>query len=423
MRRRITEAIVGVSALILLALGIPLAIVVHQSILDSEVVELQATAARTLAEIDVPLDPRQLASIGAEPDAPPLFAIYDPVGTRVFGIGPATADSVVRQALAGAPASSTDRELLVATPINDRSSERVVGALRLREPLAGADHRSRVAWLEMGVTGLIALAIGWLIAKRVAQRLSQPVVDLADAATLMGDDGMVRHTPPTGISEIDRLAGALADSSDRIIEALARERRFSADVSHQLRTPLTGIRLRLEAARLERDPKMITLALDDLHRLDQTVDHLLAFARDAISTTSTVRLDEAARRATDRWKDRVAASGRTISVAVSDPATTRGSVASVEQILDVLLDNALHYGVGDITVVQRRIAGGGAVDVGDKGSGIASGDSERIFHRGQGDRNGIGLALARSIAEAEGGRLILTRRNPTVFSLILLDPA
>ncbi len=422
MRRRITEAIVGVSALILLALGIPLAIVVHQSILDSEVVELQASAARTLTEIDVPLDPIQLASIGGETDAPPPFAIYDARGTRLFGTGPAVADSAVRRALAGIPASTTDREIVVATPINDVSSEGVVGVLRLREPLSGAEHRSRIAWLEMAVTGLIALAIGWLIAKRVARRLSQPVVDLADAATLMGDDGMVRHSAPTGISEIDRLAGALADSSDRIIEALARERRFSADVSHQLRTPLTGIRLRLEAARSEGDPRMITLALDDLNRLEQTVDHLLAFARDTISTTSTVRLDEAARHATDRWKPRVAAAGRTISVAVSDPATTRGSVASVEQILDVLIDNALHYGEGDITVVQRRIAGGGAVDVGDKGIGIASADTERIFHRGQGDRNGIGLALARSIAEAEGGRLILARRDPTMFSLILLDP-
>ena len=422
MRRRITEAIVGVSALILLALGIPLAIVVRQSILDAEVVELQASAARTLVEIDVPLDPAQLAAIGGESDAPPLFAIYRPDGTRLFGIGPAVADSAARRALGGAPASSTDREIVVATPINDGSSEQVVGALRLTESLAGAERRSRVAWLEMAATGLLALAIGWLIAKRVARRLSQPVVDLADAATLMGDDGMVRHTPATGISEIDRLAGALADSSDRIIEALARERRFSADVSHQLRTPLTGIRLRLEAARLERDPKMITLALDDLHRLDQTVDHLLAFARDTISTTSTVRLDDAARRATGRWKDRVEAAGRTISVAVSDRATTRGSIASVEQILDVLIDNALHYGVGDIMVVQRRVAGGGAVDVGDKGTGITATDAERIFHRGQGDRNGIGLALARSIAEAEGGRLILTRRDPTVFSLILLDP-
>ena len=77
MRRRITVAIVGVAALILVVLGIPLAIAVHQSILDSEVVELQATAARTLTEINVPLDVAQLEKVSHEPDAPPPFSVYD----------------------------------------------------------------------------------------------------------------------------------------------------------------------------------------------------------------------------------------------------------------------------------------------------------------------------------------------------------
>jgi hypothetical protein len=119
VRRRITEAIVGVSALILLVLGVPLAIVVHQSILDSEVVELQATAARTLTEINVPLDPTELAAVSSEPDSPPPFSVYDGHGELVFGRGPTRADSAVRRALSGNPASTTDGEIVVATPITD----------------------------------------------------------------------------------------------------------------------------------------------------------------------------------------------------------------------------------------------------------------------------------------------------------------
>jgi signal transduction histidine kinase len=273
----------------------------------------------------------------------------------------------------------------------------------------------------MAATGLAALALGWLIAKRLARRLSQPVTDLAAAATRMGDGGaLLRPLQPSGINEIDTLATALADSSERINDALARERRFSADVSHQLRTPLAGIRLRLETARDQRDPDLITLVLDDLHRLEQTVDHLLTFARDAIPATSTVRIDDAARQARERWNDRVVAAHRTIAVTTSEPVTTRGSTASIEQILDVLIDNALHHGVNGIAITQRRIAGGAAIDVSDEGTGPH--DAERIFHRGHGNRNGIGLALARSIAEAEGGRLILARQAPTTFSLILLEP-
>ena len=127
---------------------------------------------------------------------------------------------------------------------------------------------------------------------------------------------------PSGVSEIDTLANALADSSERINGALARERRFSADVSHQLRTPLTGMCLRLETARAAHDPHAIDVALYDLQGLEQTVDHLLAFARDAIPATSTVRLDTAATEAVQRWQSRVATLGRAITKPKEDDSSS-----------------------------------------------------------------------------------------------------
>ena len=422
MRRRITEAIVGVSALILLVLGIPLAIAVHRSILDSEVVELQATAARTLTEIDVPLNLSELAAVSGEPDAPPPFSVYDTAGNLVFGDGPHVADTAVVRALTGNPASTTKTEIVVATPINDDTTERVVGALRLTESLAGANHRSRIVWLVMAATGLVALTAGWVIANRVARRLSRPITTLAAAATRIGDGGTLERAGPSGIGEIDTLATALSDSSDRVNEALARERRFSADVSHQLRTPLTALRLRLEAASSGSAADDIVPALDDLARVEQTVEHLLAFARDAMPATSTVQLDEAAHHALERWTRRVSERGRRLTVSAVEPIRTRGSATSVNQILDVLIDNALHHGRGDIRITERHVVGGGAIDIADDGGEIAPADAERIFHRGHGQHNGIGLALARSIAEAEGGRLVLAHLRPTTFSLILLHP-
>lgn len=422
MKRRITVAIVGVAALILVVLGLPLAVAVRQSILDSEVVELQATAARTLTEIDVPLNVAQLKMVSGESDAPPPFSVYDRAGNLMFGNGPRTGDAAVVRALAGNPASKISTEMVVATPINDDTTENVVGALRLTESLAGPNHRSRVAWLVMAGTGLVALTGGSLIATRVARRLSRPITDLASAAKRIGDGGMVQRVGPSGVTEIDTLATALSESSERVSQSLARERRFSADVSHQLRTPLTALRLRLEAMHSSDQVDVIELTLGDLSRVEQTVGHLLAFARDSMPARATVRLDLSARQAMERWSQRVAARGRTLTVTTSEPLTTRGSATSVDQILDVLVDNALHHGLGDIRLTQRRIAGGSAVDVTDEGADIPPSDAERIFHRGHGQHNGIGLALARSIAEAEGGRLVLAHLHPTTFSLILLYP-
>lgn len=429
MRRRITEAIVGVVALILIALGIPLAIAVQRSILGSEVVELQAVAARTLAEIQIPISATQLARVPSEPDAPPPFSVYDQTGHRVFGDGPILADPTTTRALNGDTASATDQQIVVATPLIDDTTEKVVGALRLSESLAGPDHRVHVVWLVMGASAVAALGIGWLVANSVARRLARPVSDLAARAARLGDGGPIEPALVSGIGEIDTLASALANSVQRVNDALVRERRFSADVSHQLRTPLTGLRLRLEAAQeaaeaadeSETDESMaLDEVLDDLNRIEQIVEHLLAFARDEMPPTSTVRLDVAADEAVNRWTDRVEAEGRHISLAAGAPLTAQGSSGSVAQILDVLIDNALQHGRGDIIVSKRRLAGAAVLEVADRGTDLVTTTAERIFRRGEGSGTGIGLALARSLAEADGGRLVLSHQHPTTFSLILL---
>jgi signal transduction histidine kinase len=109
-----------------------------------------------------------------------------------------------------------------------------------------------------------------------------------------------------------------------------------------------------------------------------------------------------------------------ITLHANTATTVRASATSIEQILDVLIDNALTHGTGTICVTSRRIGGGAAIDVADEGSAAGAGTDEQVFARGHGSNNGIGLALARSIADAEGGRLIIARRQPTTFSLILL---
>lgn len=421
MRRRITTAIVGVTAFVLLALGIPLAIIAERQLLDSEVVELQASAAETLTEIAVPLDSNELADIANEADPPPPFAVYGLDGTLVFGLGPEIAEPAVEAALKGESSSSTDGLIIVATPITDQN-ETVVGALRLSESLSGAQSRARRAWLVMAGAGAAALAIAWLIGSRIAKGLSRPVNELAALATQIGNGDLIDTHQPAGIAEIDLLGTALVESSHRVSESLTRERRFSADVSHQLRTPLTGLRLKLEAAATNEQNQTLALtALDDLDRIDGTVAHLLAFARDGVPPSSTSSLQAAAIAAKQRFEHRATATERTLQLTGSDVEHVQASASSIGQVLDVLLDNALDHGRGQITMTLRSIAGGAAIDVSDEGALSDNADEEFLFRRGHGHRNGIGLALARSLAEAEGGRLLLVRRQPTTFSLVLLS--
>ncbi len=421
MRRRITTAIVGVTAFVLLALGIPLAIIAERQLLDSEVVELQAAAAETLTEIALPIDTNELADIASEPDSPPPFAVYGLDGTLLFGRGPKIAEPAVDAALRGDSSSSTDGLIVVATPITDKN-ETVVGALRLSESLAGAQSRARRAWLVMAGAGVAALAIAWLIGSRIAKGLSRPLIELAALATRMGNGGVIDNHPPVGITEIDLLGTALVESSHRVTESLSRERRFSADVSHQLRTPLTGLRLKLEAAATnEQNQTLAMTTLDDLDRIDSTVAHLLAFARDAVPPSSTSSLQDTVMAAKQRFDPRATATERTLVVTGTVNDHVQASASSIEQVLDVLLDNALDHGQGQITMTLRAIAGGAAIDINDEGALSDDVDDETLFRRGHGHNNGIGLALARSLAEAEGGRLLLIRRQPTTFSLVLLS--
>ncbi len=419
MKRRITAAIVGVSAFILVAVGLPLALVAQRSVVRSEVVKLQAAAAQTLTEIERPIDTAQLAKLRSEPDAPPPFAIYDASGTIVFGDGPEPGDIAVSGAIAGSTTTTTDGAIVVATPVTD-ATETLIGVLRIETSLNAVNNRVRGVWLVIVAVGALAIACSWLIADRLGRRLASPIVDLAGVARRTSVGGVLEPTAATGIAEIDRLHDALVDNSVRINDALVRERQFSADVSHQLRTPIAALRLKLEAA--GQSGQLDETALADLARLEQTVGHLMEFARDATPIASGCALGDVVADAAQRWGSVLSAQGRTLMTAGA-AGEVDASGAALGQILDVLIDNATQHGSGTITMTVRTVAGGVAVDVRDDGSIDSSITEQRLFERHEGANHGIGLALARSIAQAEGGRLVLTRRDPTTFSVLLLTPA
>jgi signal transduction histidine kinase/ligand-binding sensor domain-containing protein len=215
----------------------------------------------------------------------------------------------------------------------------------------------------------------------------------------------------------------LSNATKQLMLAHARERQFSSDVSHQLRTPLTRLRLRVETVLRGEQGVELQSVMADLDHLDQTVDYLLAHARDVRPEIADISLAQAAQRAANRWSGLAAEAGRSLVTHATEDRVVLGSHVGVDQILDVLVDNALGHGVGVVSISVRGLFGGGAIDVADENTVLQAEDVARIFRRGEGSGNGIGLAIARELAEADGGRLVVRSRAPTTFSLVLLTSA
>jgi signal transduction histidine kinase len=206
-------------------------------------------------------------------------------------------------------------------------------------------------------------------------------------------------------------------------EVLGRERAFSADVSHQLRTPLTGLLLGLESAlgRPDADPRAaIRTAVERGRHLQSIIDDLLRLARDGQGPREVLDVPALLDGLRGHWEGPLAAGGRRLSVTCREPLPeVRSAPSVVLQILEVLVDNAATHGRGGISVEAVDLGTALSIEVGDEGAGIAAGDDVFARRTSNGEGHGIGLALARSLAEAEGGRLLLRRPAPPVFALLL----
>ncbi len=424
MRTRIVGLAVLAAVLAIGLFGVPLAAGALKYLLSEERTTLLRTANAAAAAVTADVLRGNLPTDLPDPQGEIRLAVYVDRGLRILGTGPQGGDAMVHRALRGEIRTGDFAgDLVVAVPVTHDSD--VIGAVRAATPQSAVYRQVVLVWL--GMLGLAVLAIGmvWLVARRQARRLAGPLEELSGAARRLGDGDFSVRTEPVDIPEIDAVGTALNSTAGRLDAMLARERAFSADASHQLRTPLTGLRLRLEAA-LDRPGQdlrhAITAGIDAADRLEQTIEELLALARDTRSSNAAPLdvpglLDEIER----SWHDRLAAQHRELRVAVDAAApVSLASTAAVRQVLTVLLDNAATHGSGTVSVAVRNAADALAIDVSDEGTGITAPEPELFTRRSRlADGHGIGLALARSLAEAEGGRLRLTRPAPPTFTLLV----
>ncbi len=407
--------------------GSPLLAAVNRLFYADERAELERLALRGALAVS----PR-LATTNDRPDLPTTEAsvrlgIYDERGRRVAGRGPATGDAAVGDALTGQVSDiATDSDLVVAIPVT--AGERVIAVARAASPRSGVQARIRATWAGMLGLAILAGAIASLVAAAQARRLTRPMQELEAVAADLGSGNFAVRARPSGVGEIDRAGDALNQTARRLDDLLSRERAFNAHASHQLRTPLTGLRLGLEAALdgpaadLRRSAEEAMVTADQLSR---TIDDVLALARSPQAQAQPIDLGEVLTDLQTRWHGPLAEQGRPLRLLDQQPPQCEASLPAVGQILDVLLDNALHHGAGAVTVIARSSGDVAAIDVTDEGSttaallgtaGRPSGHSERGALR-------LGLALASSLAEAQGGRLVHAHTEERTRLTLLLPAA
>jgi signal transduction histidine kinase len=406
VRRRLLGSILGVAVAVVVVFGVPLGIVGTRLVRDEarERLERQADSAAVV--------------VAAAPD--PLAV--DAAELAPFVSGTTSVDVVLadgsRHHLAGPAGHAGDPEAMSAVRPG------VAVAARATSSTTGA--RIRDAWLAVTAGAVLALAVAWVLARREVPRLARPLQDLADVSARLGAGDFTARAKRSGIPEIDAVGEQLDASTGQLADLLRREREFSANASHQLRTALTALRLPLEELAVTADAETapsVDRALRAADRLERTVEELLALARRGASgPLAPYRVGAVLGEAVATWTPILQRRGRSLDVAADGDPLVFGSPTTLAQVLDVLLDNAVRHGAGTVSLTVDELTGAVVVAVGDQGAGIADGDEPAIFERGYGKGTGLGLAVAREVLAAEGGRLLLARARPPRFDAVLVAP-
>jgi signal transduction histidine kinase len=409
MRRRLVAALTGVAIVTLLLYAGPRAFMLAGLIRGQEEralgrsTELVATSVEARLLAGVPVDEAFLRELVA--DGEELEVSFPDGDVLVVGANDP-----------GVPTVSATQPMSSGGSVTMRLTSRVV------------DERVAQAMVPVVVIGASSLLFAVALALVLSRQLARPFTRLADYAARLGEDDDL-PPPHTGIPEADQLAGALDASRVRVQQLLRQEREFSSNASHQMRTPLAALRLRLEDLTMWPDVHAdvrheLELSLREIDRLADTVTGLLQLARSGrLGGWTEFDLCGLVEDVVGRWEHRFKAIGRRI---VLLPADGRPWVATseraVEQVLEVVLENALVHGAGAVDVHVQELEHRAAVRVCDEGSverEVSGRMFERSFRSTSSTGSGIGLALAQTIAESAGVRLGLVSRDPTVFELSL----
>jgi len=280
----------------------------------------------------------------------------------------------------------------------------------------------------IGSLALLAIAVAVGLALLLSRRLTRPLQELAGAADRLGSGDARPLGRRYGVPELDRVAEGLDGSAQRITELLTAERDFAVDASHQLRTPLTALSMRLEEMVAAADyPDVVreegAAALAQTERLADVVDQLLGRARRSVSgAPALASVDDIVAQQVVEWEPAFRRLSRKLEVTGEKGLYAYVTLGGAAQVIATLLDNALVHGAGSVTIRTSQTPRSVVIEVRDEGKGVPPELVPRIFERsvsGAPGGTGLGLSLARTVAAADGGQVVLVRPRPAVFALFL----
>ena len=410
MRRRLLISTLAVVMTAVLLLGLPLAFVLSRLQISAATQQVQrdaTTAARALqARLNVGLRPDVNGAASAAESLPDRYISITQNGVRTVTIG----DPIKKSG--AITAHSATKNFTVTIQADDSFLySRVTGAMAL-----------------IGSLALLAIAVAVVLATWQARRLTRPLEELASAADRLGLGDARPLGRRYGVRELDQVAEGLDSSARRITDLLSAERDFAADASHQLRTPLTALSMRLEEMVGAADqPEVVreegAAALAQTERLAEVVSQLLDRTRRAARTVpSMISIDDVLAQQVVEWDHAFRRTNRKLELVGEKGLRAYVTSGALAQVVATLLDNALVHGAGTVTIRTSRTPKSVVVEVRDEGKGVPHDLVPRIFERnvsGNPGGTGLGLALARTVAAADGGNVVLVRPRPAVFAVFL----
>jgi two-component system, OmpR family, sensor kinase len=440
IRIRLLAALAYVLLLAIVALGVPLAINLRARVSAEVRTQAQAQADLVAATAADLLDRSRRHALQALADNAAMLvkgrvlivdrnavALVDSAQTPQLGVSYESRPEI-EKALDGHPvqverSSQTLGQQILATAVPILRDGRAIGAVRVTQSVASLHSAINRALAELALIALIVLALGLLAGALIAAQVGRPLKRLEAVARRVAGGDLAARATVEGSSEQRSLAASFNEMTTRIVRLLGAQRQFVADASHQLRTPLTGLRLRLEEAKAVSDGRAgsdLDAAIAEVDRLSHTIEELLMLSRAGERHTagSPIDLDDLADDAVERWRPSALAAGLGIERRTNgrgDPAWAARPDA--ERALDTLLENAVHYSAPATTITVTT--GPGRIEVRDRGPGFGDDELGAVFERfrrGRAGRagppgSGLGLAIARELAREWGGDVTVANRD------------